>query len=229
MTDKKQYKAIIFDMDGTIIDSNGVWHAATHNFITSKKNDVTHAELAGIQKQAKGLALVATCLIIKNTFNLEESVETLIEEKTGHAIALYKDALKFIPGFKEFFKEVEKHNLKVAIATNSEDKTLALSTETLQLDNFFGEHIYNISHVNNVYKPYPDIYLYAAKRLGIAPEECIAIEDSTHGINAAVSAGMFCIGINTGNDRNALKNAHLIVDNYNEIDLEELLHQKETK
>jgi len=229
MTRIKQYKAIIFDMDGTIIDSNGVWHSATHNFVTSKKNDVTHAELADIQKQARGLALVATCLIIKNTFNLQESVETLIEEKTGHALALYKDALKFIPGFKEFFKEVEKHDLKVAIATNAEDITLALTITSLQLDNFFGEHIYNITHVNNVYKPYPDIYLYAAQRLGIAPEECIAIEDSTHGVNAAVAAGIFCIGINTGNDAHALRHAHMIVDNYNEIDLEELLYKKETK
>ncbi len=228
MTREKQYKAIIFDMDGTIIDSNGVWHTVTHNFITSKKRDVTIEELDVVQKEIKGLALIASCAIIKNTFNLQEPVEALIEEKTGHAVAIYKDALTFIPGFKEFFKEVEKHNLKVAIATNAEDITLGLTTTSLQLDNFFGEHIYNITHVNNVYKPYPDIYLYAAQRIGIAPEECIAIEDSTHGVNAAVAAGMFCIGINTGNDTHALRHAHMIVDNYNEIDLEKLLYKKET-
>lgn len=104
---------------------------------------------------------------------------------------------------------------------------MAITNETLQLDNFFGEHIYNISHVNNKYKPHPDLYLYAAQRLGIPPEECIAIEDSTHGVNAAVSAGMFCIGINTGNDKYALRHAQMIVDNYNQIDLENLLYKKE--
>lgn len=227
MTRKKQYNAIIFDMDGTIIDSNEVWYTATHNFIASKKKDVATEELHHVQHQIKGLALVASCNIIKNKFNLEDPLETLIEEKTGHALALYRDALKFIPGFKEFFQEVQKYNLKVGIATNSDDRTLAITNETLQLDNFFGEHIYNISHVNNKYKPHPDLYLYAAQRLGIPPEECIAIEDSTHGVNAAVSAGMFCIGINTGNDKYALRHAQMIVDNYNQIDLENLLYKKE--
>lgn len=228
MKNKKRYKAIIFDMDGTIIDSNGVWNSATYNLITSKSKDITATELDNIQRQVKGLALVASCVIIKNECRLKDSVETLIEENTAHALALYKDALVFIPGFKDFFKEVEKYNLKVAIATNAEDATLSLTTESLQLDNFFGEHIYNITHVNNMYKPFPDLYLHAAHKLGVRPEECIAIEDSTHGVSAAVTAGMFCIGINTGNDKEALKHAHLIVDKYSEIDLENLLYEKET-
>jgi beta-phosphoglucomutase len=227
MTRKKQYKAIIFDMDGTIIDSNGVWHTVVDMFVKSKKHNITTDDLHHIHTHTRGLALVASCSLIKDKLNLEDSLEDLIEEKTNRALALYKDALTFISGFQDFFKEVEKHGLKVAIATNSEDRTLAITTDILQLDNFFGEHIYNISHVNNVYKPYPDLYLYAAKRIGVNPEECIAIEDSTHGVNAAIAAGMFCIGINTGNDRDALKNAHMIVDNYHQIDLEDLIYKKQ--
>ncbi len=228
MHNKRKYNAIIFDMDGTIIDSNDVWHRATHKLITSKKSDVTQAELDLIQKQTKGLAMIASCLIIKNECRLEDSVEQLIEENTAHAVELYQKMVEFIPGFKEFFQEVEKYNLKVAIATNADDTTLSLTTEQLQLDNFFGEHIYNITHVNQVYKPFPDIYLHAAQRIGVRPEECIAIEDSTHGVNAAVTAGMFCIGINTGNDKHALRHAHMIVDSYREINLEELLYPKES-
>lgn len=226
MVKKKLYKAIIFDMDGTIIDSNGVWDLAAHRLIMSKVNSLRQQDLDAVNKEIKGLALHASCAIIKNYWQIEDSVDLLIQEKTAHAVSLYKDGIKFIPGFKDFFKEVEKHDLKVAIATNAEDTTLEISTRTMELDNFFGEHIYNITHVNNIYKPFPDIYLHTAKMLGVPPEECIAIEDSTHGVNAAVAAGMFCIGINTNKDREALKNAHMIAENYYDIDLDELLYKK---
>ncbi|MBP9765178.1 HAD family phosphatase, partial [Candidatus Babeliales bacterium] len=91
------------------------------------------------------------------------------------------------------------------------------------LDRFFKHHIYTIDRVNKQAKPKPDVYLFAAEQLGVQPDECIAIEDSAHGIAAAKAAKMFCIGINTGNDKHSLTQADLIIDSYNEIDLKKLL------
>ena len=80
--------------------------------------------------------------------------------------------------------------------------------------------------VNKVCKPNPDIFLHAAKSIGVDPKDCIVIEDSVHGIQAAKAAGMYCIAINTGNDRHLLGQADEIVDCYKQIDLDKLLHSK---
>ena len=65
--------------------------------------------------------------------------------------------------------------------------------------------------------------MHTAKQLDLDPSECIAIEDSFHGIQAARSAGMLCIGINTAKKPELIKNSHFIIDGYDEIRLEELL------
>jgi len=92
------------------------------------------------------------------------------------------------------------------------------------LRDYFNEHIYTINTVNLQYKPNPDIYLHAAKMLGVEPRHCIAIEDSSSGIKAAKAAGMYCIGINTGKNRDILKQADEIVECFSEIDLDKLLN-----
>lgn len=131
----------------------------------------------------------------------------------------------FVDGFLAFHDKVKQHNLKMAIATNAGTSILEQVKTILALDILFQEHIYNASLVSRG-KPSPDIYLHAAAQLGIAPEECIAIEDSHNGLRAARDAGMFCIGINTGNNQERLMLAHLKIEHYDEIDLDTLLTQK---
>jgi beta-phosphoglucomutase-like phosphatase (HAD superfamily) len=133
--------------------------------------------------------------------------------------------VRFIPGFVQFHKKLATYNLKSGIATNASAETAELTDKLLNLRQFFGEHIYNVSHVNFANKPAPDLYLHAAKQLCIDPIACIAIEDSAHGITAAKAAGMYCIGINTARNRQALAQADCIVDHYNQIDLQNLLSQ----
>lgn len=218
-----KFKAIIFDMDGTIIATNHIWQKVTRELILSKLPNACPKKIQKVEDKIRGLALIANCPIIKEIMSLEESVEDLIKEKQQIALNLYKQEIKFIEGFKDFYSRTQEENLKVSIATNADDHTLSASINKLKLTELFGEHIYNITHVNNKYKPAPDLYLHAADKLKIDPRECIAIEDSHHGVKAAVDAGMFCIGINTGKDRNKLKESHLIIDHYDEICLKKLL------
>lgn len=91
----------------------------------------------------------------------------------------------------------------------------------LKIERFFDKHIYNVSRVNNI--PDPILYLYTAKQLNINPAQCIAIEDSAHGIKAAKSAGMYCIGINTAGNYEQLKESDIIVDSYSDINLKDIL------
>jgi len=221
------YKAIIFDMDGTIVSTEAMWQLATEQILNRHTNHLDQDKKNEIKIYLKGLALYESCKHIAQHSLIDIHPDAIMEEKLQIAHDLYAlGNVNFIPFFPEFHKKATGHGLKTAIATNAITSTVARTLEHLPLQEYFAEHIYNIDMVNKVCKPNPDIFLHAAKNIGIEPAHCIVIEDSVHGIHAAKAAGMYCIAINTGNDRHLLHEADHIVDCYTEIDLEKLLHNK---
>jgi HAD superfamily hydrolase (TIGR01509 family) len=216
---KNRFKAIIFDMDGTIIETEHIWKHATAQLITSRGITMTPDLEQELAIRLAGLSSRECCLIIKELTGIADPVENLVVEKGAIANALYAHDIRLIHGFETFHQSLDSYNLKTGLATNASPQTVAVAEKTLNLSRFFGEHMYNIAHVNFNGKPSPDIYLHAAKQLDVDPQFCIAIEDSAHGIEAAQKAGMFCIGINSGNKPQLLKKADVIIDGYHQIDL----------
>ncbi len=211
-------------MDGTIVDTEKIWVDTTRLLIERKGVPYTTELHAQLQKEIHGLAIHKSCRVIKDLISLDDHIDDLIQEKSQIACSLYKQGnIRFIEGFTDFHGTLANFDLKHGIATNADDITVRLTNEALNLTSFFGKHIYGISAVNNICKPDPAIYLHVAQQLGVNPQECIAIEDSAHGIKSAKSAGMYCIGINTSKKPEQTKEAHKVIDEYHQIDLPKLL------
>ena len=218
-----KYKAIIFDMDGTIIDTEHIWANANRTVLERRGIILTPENQEWLARELAGRGITQCCQFIKDTYQLQGDLAALVQEKSIYAKQLYEESIAFIEGFQEFHRSVLEHHLLTGLATNADDLTFHTARKKLALERFFGNHMYNISCVDNRYKPDPAIYLHASDALGVVPQECIAIEDSAAGVRAAQAAGMFCIGINTAKNPEQLQEAHHIVDRYEEINLKKLL------
>lgn len=219
-----KYKAIIFDMDGTTIDTDHLWKSSNGPILDSHAPHLTEVEKNKIIDNFHTQTIYDVWKCVHGHCSVEISPEQIIEENMKHLLITYKNqGISFIPHFEKFHNEVVALGLKTAIASNSQQHIIDVIVDIVPLQRYFAEHIYNADHVNRVYKPLPDIYVYAAQQLGVDPKECIAIEDSSGGIKAAKAAGMYCIGINTGKNRQALQQADEVVDCYTQINLKKIL------
>ncbi len=217
-----KYKAIIFDMDGTVVQSENFWIESTKKLLGRRNITLSEPKLTYIKSHFSGIGLFASCNFLKEHFDLVDSVEVLMQEKKEHAHLLYVQNVRFIHGFVEFHNMLQALDKKTALATNAGRQTVEITNKKLNLEQFFGKHLYTVTDIGKS-KPHPAIYLHAAHQLELHPADCIAIEDSAHGIQAAKSAGMVCIGINTAGNKERLKDADLIVDQYEHINLKKVL------
>lgn len=216
------YEALIFDMDGVIIDSEVLFDAADTEFFRRHGVVYNREEVALL---LTGMYLREGTALLKERYGFSSDVDSLMNERQSLLEQEYRTHLSYVTGFEAFYARVRVAGLKTAIATSSNDHLLSLARERLKLDEKFGVHIYKASDVGHVSKPNPAVYLYAAEKLGVQPEKCFVIEDAPKGVQAAKNAGMYCIGITTSFAADRLSHADAVVNSYEEIDLERLLNK----
>lgn len=214
-------KALIFDLEGVIVDSETIWVPADIAFLKQNGIKITNDEY---QKKIKpllmGLSLFDGITLLQNKYKFKGDLKDLLNQRKEIVLQFYKN-ISFIPGFEDFYNSLNE-NYSTAIATSSEKMFIKLVDEKLNLSKLFNGNIFSIEDIGFISKPDPAIYLHTAKAISINPKVCVVIEDSPNGVLAAKRAGMKCIALTTTIPKEKLSDADLIVDSYTEINLSKL-------
>lgn len=176
--------AVIFDMDGTLIDSMFIWKEIDVEFLGNRKLPMP----VDLQKNIEGMSFVETAKYFKETFNLPESLEEIQDIWNAMAFERYAHGMKMKPGAYEFIKYLYDNHIKMGIATSNSRPLVEACLKDLRVLEYF-DAIVTGTEVEHG-KPQPDIYLMAAQKLSVIPEHCLVFEDIPMGIMAGKNAGM---------------------------------------
>ena len=141
----------------------------------------------------------------------------MIKERERIYRDISKDILQIFPGAAELVEALIKNDFKLAVASSGTWDKLNFNLEEAGLEDSFKVRI--CANDVNEGKPDPEVYLKAAEKLGVKPEECVVIEDSYNGVKAAKAAGAKCIAVTSTFEKSKLKEADVIVNSLEEIDI----------
>jgi beta-phosphoglucomutase family hydrolase len=205
-------QAIIFDMDGVIVDNISYHIEALKIFLKQFGKDVTEEEF---QNHYNGRTIQEVILELKPEANQTE-VMRLAEEKEKIYRDLYRANLAPTPGLKDFLSLTQKAGIKMAVATSAITANADFTLDGLNIREYFEAVIDSTMVIKG--KPDPQIYLKAAEELNISPENCVVLEDALAGIQSAKSAGMDVIGLYTSLKKEELPDGLLMkIKNFHEL------------
>lgn len=194
------FAAILFDCDGVLVDSEIVGLEDTAEFLRQQGFDWGPEDLIRrftgmrIDKFAEGLREAYQEVLGRpcSDEELAHLVEGIIEVRRAsrHHMQIVPQALKTV-------RTAQERGFPMAVASSSAQEHLDRKVNHFGFAPFFGEHVYSADYVEHG-KPFPDIFLFAAQKLGVAPENCLVIEDSVHGVTAGVRAGATVWGFTGG-------------------------------
>lgn len=180
--------AVLWDMDGTLIDSEPYWMESEGAF--ARENNSSWTEQDGLS--LVGLSLYDSSKIIKEKVGSSLEPDQIIQKLTDEVTAQLRQKVLWRPGAKELLMMLRRENIKTALVTMSMHRMAQQVVDAIGFDAF--DVIVAGDDVAQG-KPHPEAYLKAAELLGVRPENCVAFEDSNTGLRSAEAAGTKAVGI----------------------------------
>lgn len=180
----KDIDAVIFDLDGSLVDSMWMWHEIDVEYLGRYHLKVPD----DLQQQIEGFSFSETAHYFKNRFRIPESIEEIKSTWNEMAWDKYLHEVPLKPGASEFLELCREKSIKLGIATSNSRELVTNVADTHGLHDYFS-CIMTSCDVGRG-KPAPDIYFAVAKRLEVSPQRCLVFEDIVPGILAGKAAGM---------------------------------------
>ena len=208
-------KAVIFDMDGVLADTQRFHNKVSSNILKKYGIKISPEEIEEF------FAGIPDRVYYKKLFEEHniKGFERAVDEKWKQMLSLEFDDVKTINGVVDFLKDLKVNKIRLAVASSSRKDFVYRVLSALNIKDFF-DVIITGEDVSRG-KPYPDIFLLAAEKLGVKVEECVVFEDSINGMTAAKRAKMFCVGV-VRKMLNAEYPADVIISDFSELSFEKL-------
>jgi HAD superfamily hydrolase (TIGR01509 family) len=200
-------EGVVFDLDGLLLDSEQLWDTAREQLVR-ERGGRWHDQA---QRDMMGMSSVEWARYMHDELGLREPPEEISAEVVRRMKGLYRERLPVLPGAREAVERIAAR-WPLALASSSNRELIDLALELMAVEHLFHATVSSEEVARG--KPAPDVYLEAARRLGIDPSHAAAIEDSHNGIRSAKVAGMRVIAIPNEHfppDEEALAQADIVL------------------
>lgn len=212
-------KAVIFDMDGVIIDSEPIYYKLCSDLLKKSRAALTKEEYYSYV----GKPAAEFWTVMKKKYNLRENAEELINinRKSYMDYLRGNNKEKPIEGVCELIKELYDNNIRLALASSSSRDCIDIVLDKFKLNEYFQVIVSGDDVEDGKSTPY--IFLQTAEKMSVKPSECIVIEDSHSGIKSSKAAGMVCLAFRNPNsgDQDVLL-ADVVITKFSEVNYDKL-------
>lgn len=219
-------KAVIFDLDGSLVDSMWIWKAIDMEYLGKFGIELP----PDLQDSIGGKSFTETAIYFKERFQIPDSLEQIKEDWNRMAYDKYANEVPLKPGVREFLDYCMEHQIRLGIATSNSRELVDNIVRTHELIDYFDCVMTGCEVAKG--KPAPDIYLAVAKQLEVAPADCLVFEDIVQGIQAGKAAGMQVCAVDDAFSRAQEKEKRNLADyyihHYNEV-MDILLSEQNTE
>ena len=214
MAKEHHMQAAVFDLDGTLLDSLGVWDDADRDFLSRRGIPLT----PDYTEAVKLMHLEEAACYTKARYALSERPEEIVDEWLAFIRAAYAE-MPLKPYAKEYLLSLQERGVRLAIATSSDEKLFAPALAHNGVEALFSAAVM-VREVERG-KQFPDVYLEAARRLGVPPENCAVFEDILPAVRAAKSGGFFTAAVfdegSRGDEEALRQTADLYLNSFREL------------
>ena len=214
-------KAIIFDLDGTLVDSLPYHHESWRIFF--KKNNIEENDFDEIYKNYKGGGTLELMTSVFGDIYTKDKLEKMSDDKEVIFRDIYRSKIFPMNGLRKFLDNLKKNNILLSIGSNAIRKNVLMTIEELGVTNYFSSIICGDEVSKG--KPDPEMYIKTLSNLKVNKNECIIFEDSIEGITAAKNANIKVIGVTSSQSSEKLKlvGAFKTIEDYTKISIDNIL------